>query len=457
MFTVHQHWDPLKVCAVGRSYPPEFYNRIQNPRVRDVMKRIATETEEDYQKLISKLEEFDVTVVRTDISEDPEVYVNNGVLNVPPPMCPRDYTAMIGDTFYMPGNNYGENFDVEEIMSIMFDKIYESTSGDKKTHDICKDIVDCIIPNNNLSPEESFHELKSRLILDNNLLTKKIYNKKSSLRINIATGVDEIRAIPVLKLKFFIQFKPIVDKIIASQTLTIGSNFKCPNNKRFYSFTSIQKFLEKNNVPIVYDTYVNTATTTRIGKDLFFGSMNVVNDINKEQFSRKWRKLFPEYNVHAVTVKGHSDGQFCPVVPGLIISLKDPDTFKDTFPDWEVVQLPAESFIKVKPFERLKVKNKGKWWIPGEEYNDELIDYIETWLSDWVTYVEESVFDVNMLVINKNNVICNGYNKKVYDAFERFNITPHVVNFRHRYFWDGGLHCITSDIAREGKQENYFA
>ena len=248
MFTVHQHWDPLKVCAVGRSYPPEFYNRIQNPRVRDVMKRIATETEEDYQKLISKLEEFDVTVVRTDISEDPEVYVNNGVLNVPPPMCPRDYTAMIGDTFYMPGNNYGENFDVEEIMSIMFDKIFESTSGDKKTHDICKDFVDCIIPNNNLSPEESFHELKSRLILDNNLLSKKIYNKKSSLRINIATGVDEIRAIPVLKLKFFIQFKPIVDKIIASQTLTIGSNFKCPNNKRFYSFTSIQKFLEKNNI-----------------------------------------------------------------------------------------------------------------------------------------------------------------------------------------------------------------
>ena len=458
MFTVHQHWDPLKVCAVGRSYPPEFYNRIPNPRVRDVMKRIATETEEDYQKLISKLEEFNVTVIRTDISKDPEVYVNNGVLNVPPPMCPRDYTAMIGDTFYMPGNNYGENFDVEEIMSEMFEKIFVSTSGDKKTHDICKDIVDCIIPNNNLSLEESFHELKSRLRRDeNHNVTRKIYNKRSSLLIKIHTGVDKTRTIPLLKLKFFIQFKPIVDKIIASQTLTIGSNFKCPNNKRFYSFTSIQKFLEKNNVPIVYDTYVNTAQTARIGKDLFFGSMNVVNDINKEQFSRKWRKLFPEYNVHAVTVKGHSDGQFCPVVPGLIISLKDPDTFKDTFPDWEVVQLPAESFIKVKPFERLKVKNKGKWWIPGEEYNDELIDYIETWLSDWVTYVEESVFDVNMLVINKNNVICNGYNKKVYDAFERFNITPHVVNFRHRYFWDGGLHCITSDIAREGKQENYFA
>ena len=106
---------------------------------------------------------------------------------------------------------------------------------------------------------------------------------------------------------------------------------------------------------------------------------------------------------------------------------------------------------------KLREKNGGRWWVQGEEDNQDLIDYIDTWLNDWVTYVEESVFDVNMLVIDKNNVICNGYNKKVFDAFERYNITPHVVNFRHRYFWDGGLHCITSDIAREGKQESYFA
>ena len=99
MYTVHQHWDPLKVCAVGRSYPPEFYSRIQNAKVRNVMERIAIETEEDYQKLISKLKEFNVKVIRTDVSEDPEVYVNDGVLNVPPPMTPRDFTAMVGDTF----------------------------------------------------------------------------------------------------------------------------------------------------------------------------------------------------------------------------------------------------------------------------------------------------------------------------------------------------------------------
>ena len=43
-YSVHQHWDPLRVCAVGRSYPPEFYSFITNSRARNVMERIAIET-----------------------------------------------------------------------------------------------------------------------------------------------------------------------------------------------------------------------------------------------------------------------------------------------------------------------------------------------------------------------------------------------------------------------------
>ena len=45
--TVHQPWDPLKACIVGRSYPPEFYDDISNPAVREPMQRVARETEEE--------------------------------------------------------------------------------------------------------------------------------------------------------------------------------------------------------------------------------------------------------------------------------------------------------------------------------------------------------------------------------------------------------------------------
>ncbi len=76
-YSVHQHWDPLRVCAVGRSYPPEFYSFITNSRVRDVMERIAIETEEDYQKLIKLLESFGVEILRPITSEDFSVYLKN--------------------------------------------------------------------------------------------------------------------------------------------------------------------------------------------------------------------------------------------------------------------------------------------------------------------------------------------------------------------------------------------
>jgi hypothetical protein len=121
-----------------------------------------------------------------------------------------------------------------------------------------------------------------------------------------------------------------------------------------------------------------------------------------------------------------------------------------------VVYLPAQSWGAIPEFQKLKNKNRGKWWVPGEELNDEFTDFVESWLGHWMGYVEETVFDVNMLVVDEHNVICNNYNETVFEAFDRHGVKAHVLNFRHRYFWDGGLHCITSDIHREGTQQDYF-
>ena len=78
-------------------------------------------------------------------------------------------------------------------------------------------------------------------------------------------------------------------------------------------------------------------------------------------------------------------------------------------------------------------------------------------MDDWVTYAEETIFDINLLIIDEKNIVCNTINKEVFDTFEKHGITPHVVNVRHRYFWDGGLHCMTSDIDRVGDQQDFFS
>lgn len=431
MVSVHQCFDPLKVCIVGRSYPPEFYSDIENVRVRSAMERVAIETEEDYQKLISKLEEFGVEVLRLDVSDNVDDYKNyDGVVNAPPPMCPRDFSAQVGDTFYMPSPKYGENFDVENLYFSMLNGDPNWEKGkvqEDREKVLAKYFEDLLHPGRPLSPEASLKMFRSR-------------EEMSYQALKFLQGVDR---------------EELEKVIMAAETNTIGSNHKFPSNKRVYAWKSVKKWLEDHNVPIVYDQYINTACCWRLGKDLFFNYVNIMNKLNEESFLKKWRRLFPEHRVHGVDVPGHGDGAMHPVKEGLIIAIKEEEFYKDLYPDWEIVTVDS-GWEQMKPFLKMKDKNQGRWWIKGEEDNVELIDHIDKWLGHWVTYAEESVFDVNVLPLDEQNCIVNGYNKKIFDAFDRHGITPHIVNFRHRWFWDGGLHCITSDVHREGKMKTFW-
>jgi hypothetical protein len=378
LYSVYQHWDPLKVCVVGKSYNPKFYDYIKNDKVRRVFYKIAEETEEDYQKLISLLNSFGVKTLRPSVHDDSSEYLINGRnLLAPPPMTPRDYTAMIGNTFYI-GNQYNpENSNV----------LWKQLSGN--------DWPSC--PKNTI---------------EFNSLPKSIKNELKNFN----------------KTRFIDFYNNCYEEVVND--------------------------LKNNNNNIIYGTNINSAQVTRVGKDLYFGT------VEGSEFDRKYVEdtlhFFNNYRCNIVDIAGHADGTFCPVKPGLIISLLDIPTYTDTFPDWEIVYLPYQSWDKVKPFLDLKEKNRGKWWVPGEELNEDFTNFVEQWMNHWVGYVEETVFDVNMLVIDEKNVVCNGYNQKVFDAFSRHGITPHVINFRHRYFWDGGLHCITSDLHREGTMQDYF-
>jgi hypothetical protein len=208
---------------------------------------------------------------------------------------------------------------------------------------------------------------------------------------------------------------------------------------------------------------------TRIGKDLYFGTnegtwwsqgqsqlskfdKNLTLDVLQQQYAEQ----FPDYRCHIIDTFGHTDGVYSAVVPGLIVSNYDVKTYEKTYPGWEVVYIPHTGWDSIKPFTELKIKNRGKWWVPGEELNDDFTEFVESWLGHWVGYIEESVFDVNLLVVDEKTVICNGKNDQVFEAFDKRGITPHVVNFRHRYFWDGGLHCVTSDIHRIGERKDFF-
>jgi hypothetical protein len=373
MYSVYQHWDPLKVCVVGRSYPPEFYSWIQQPAVRSLFERIAMETEEDYQNIIKKLESFGIKILRPDLIENVLV---NGKFK-PPPMTPRDYTVMIGNTFYC---HYDYDFDFKNFYNDIKDPSWP----------------DC-------------------------------------------TSMDEFQTLPLQ---------------IQKECVEIHELDQWAKQQHNYSNIFDHIKAQGNSIKKPKHALINGAMVSRIGKDLYFGTETYNDDIGLLQ--DEMNVEFNQTRNHIVNTGGHSDGTYCPVCPGLIISLQDVPTYADTFPGWEVVYLPGQSWSAVKPFLDLKEKNKGRWWIPGFEYDHDVVSVVETWLGHWTGYVEETVFDVNMLIIDQKNVIVFNYNQQVFDALSRFGITPHIVPFRHRYFWDGGIHCVTSDLHREGTMQDYF-
>ena len=359
---------------VGRSYPPEFYSWIKIPHVRELFEKIAIETEEDFQNIIKKLNEFGVEVLRPDLPTQ----TFDGKRYIKPPMTPRDYTVMIGNKFY-------SNYDVYDFEYFWYNN---------------KD---------QLWPQ---------------------YCNNFNTAMDLLNDTDKQK---LLKLH--------------NEYLTRTQAGNCYNN-------IFERIRAQGNSFQTYFELVNGAVVSRIGKDLYFGTSNYNDDLTVLKHTID--KEFTNTRNHIVNTGGHSDAVFCPVCPGLIISLYDVPTYKDTFPGWEVVYLPGQSWGKVSSFLNLKKKNQGRWWIPGFEEDQDVVDTVEQWLGHWTGYVEETVFDVNMLIIDPKNVMVFNYNKQVFDALDRYGITPHIVPFRHRYFWDGGIHCVTSDIHREGTMQDYF-
>jgi N-dimethylarginine dimethylaminohydrolase len=369
-----------------------------------LFERIATETEEDFQNLVTLLEKFNVQVVRPNVPivQSDQLLTQRRRIPGPISMIPRDQMIMVGSDFFV----------------FPYDKISIKSSGRS------------IIPTN---------------------WTEKNYN--------ILKGSDWPQEFtPFEQLPDWIQEEC---KNRLQFNLEPGDNDKeiISKSREFEWWSPVTDLVKSAGNPIIENQYhdilnqIPTNGITRIGRDLFFG-ISQSTDIDK--IKKITEHFFPDYRNHIVTTGGHIDGCFSPVKPGLIVSIKDMPTYSQTFPGWEVVYLPGESWDKVKSFIDLKQKNQGKWWIKGSEYDDELIRYVETWLQDWVGYVEESVFDVNILSIDQQNVIVNGYNKQAFDAFERHGVTPHICPLRHRYFWDGGVHCVTLDLDRDGIPQDFF-
>jgi len=208
------------------------------------------------------------------------------------------------------------------------------------------------------------------------------------------------------------------------------------------------------------DCILNGASAScivRCGTDIFFDN----SDYLKPEQSRWIQEncLDSRFNYHEAITDGHGDAVFAILKPGVLLSSKWDDQLDlaSDFPGWDVSKLECSTIWHAMAVGKFKEENfNGAWYVQGQTPTEEFTSFVDTYLKEWVGYVSDTVFDVNCLVLDEENVIFSAYNKQVFDYCEKHRINPIISELRHSYFWDGGVSCCTQDIRRKGSLETYL-
>lgn len=195
----------------------------------------------------------------------------------------------------------------------------------------------------------------------------------------------------------------------------------------------------------------------RVGEDVFFDNSEFMQPAQIEWI--KHNVLDDRYRVHQAQTNGHGDAVFAILKPGVIISsLHDADiNYKESFPGWEVCKIWDPTIWAAMEIGKFTSETfNGSWYVQNSKPTENFAQFVDTYLRKWTGFVQETVFDVNCLVLDEQHVIFSSYNKEVFDFCKQRGIEPIISELRHKYFFDGGISCCTQDTRRTGSLERYL-
>lgn len=150
---------------------------------------------------------------------------------------------------------------------------------------------------------------------------------------------------------------------------------------------------------------------------------------------------------------GHLDASFNIIGKNLAVGIEPEYLDLDFLSKFNIIHYKKTGLLRelIRNNRRSFVTNNANVWYTYDEnfHNEKFIHYVNTYLDNWVGVSDETIFDINILSIDKNNVIVSKYNKECFDFFKKHNIEATVCSWRHANFWDGGIHCATLDLERE--------
>lgn len=394
-------WDefqPLQELLVGSVYDSSFFDAVKNVRARDALKKIIDDTQEDIDNFISTMQSHNIKIYQ---ASPKELGYKDSIM---------DYVNDEGELGYK--RNVGDSS--------------EEKDGFWKTG-----VTPSLIPNPPLQPRDDAIVMGNKLVVTDpyTFATKKLIPKyiewfgEESLDLSIANQQYSFKRSEKNMRNLLLRnnIEPTKENILKyqdEQDCQLGS-FCSPNLTRIGSTCLVDTW----QVPGVIDEFLSIE--------------------------------HPEFKYKPISIGGHNDAVFSVIKPGLVIATKYLEPYKHIFDGWKIIWFDDPRWDHVKTWLRLKHKNQGKWWVPGEESNDEFTHFVESFLPNWTGMVEETIFDVNCLVLDEKHVVVNSDNPYLLENLRKNDMEPIVCPLRHRFFWDGGWHCLTLDIKRKGGQIDY--
>ena len=391
-YKYHAPWDKLKTVVLGTFYDADFFSSVKNDTIRSGLSKIAEETNEDLANFEQVLKDFGCHVIRPKLNPDDRIE-----------RYIDDGKVNYINPFHRIRTVPRPPLQVRDCSLVVDDKLY-ITHGDHTA------IFECLDDYNK----------EDQVVLDFDL--ESLSDKEKEKLHETYYKVRKTNSWP--------SFDKIYDADLSSLD---------PMTQMEVEY--FRKYSKESMVHLL-----KAPCMTLIGKDMIVES--ALFDLNRLPFDLR-------YNV--VMEGGHSDGCFSTVVPGAIMTVRSPILYSKTFPNWDVLHLPghAKASKFTKDIHKWKNKIGGRWYVDGN-INEEFVDFTNTYLSELTGFTIETIFDVNALMLDRHHICVSNLIPEAEIFFKKHGVEPIVVPFRHRHFHDGGLHCITLDLYREGDKVDYF-
>jgi hypothetical protein len=391
LYKKNNTYGELKSVVLGSYYYPDYFKYIKNSAVREPLMKIAEEINQDLDQFENFLKTKNVKVIRPTL---PGVDQFNGYIEThqqlpTPPLQPRNNHSVIGNELYKL------DCAVPEIDQCLLQ--YNATTVDLLTKN--KEFYQKSIQSNS----DCFH--------NGTWFSKQKYQELA--------GPD------------WPQFEHYVQGAVASLSHI---------QQEIDSFQSVLKYNNRDFGPL-------------LGPNIFPTDQGIVVDSNEYCNYAGWASeniTDQKPYISISTGAGHTDGCFIVLGHNTILGIDLLINYKKYFPGYTVIPVPDKNYMDhVQSFSQMKSLVGGRWWVDGAEHNFDFINFVENYCSAWTGYVQETVFDVNVFAIDPDTVCVSNANQSIIDQLHCRGINAVVIPWRHRFFVDGGLHCITLDLYRE--------